>query len=117
MQVAPREAAVLIPLFDASSATSATAEPSSSSSSSPDSNVHVALTLRATALTAHAGEVACAGGKRDASDASLEATALREAHEEVRCCCSCLLLLALMLLLLPPPPLLHCVRSASRQRR
>ena len=67
MQCAPREAGVLVPLYeDAHGA------------------VHVVLTLRASSLSKHAGEVALPGGKRDSADASIEDTALREAHEEVR---------------------------------
>ena len=43
----------------------------------------VLLTRRPTHMTSHAGEVAFPGGKRDASDASLTDTALRESEEEV----------------------------------
>jgi 8-oxo-dGTP pyrophosphatase MutT (NUDIX family) len=41
------------------------------------------LTRRAVNLNSHAGEVALPGGKRDASDPDLAATALRESHEEI----------------------------------
>ncbi|KNE71003.1 hypothetical protein AMAG_15263 [Allomyces macrogynus ATCC 38327] len=43
----------------------------------------VVLTLRAAHLRSHAGEVAFPGGKWDQTDASILATALREAHEEI----------------------------------
>lgn len=43
----------------------------------------VLLTRRPTHMTSHAGEVAFPGGKRDAGDASLTDTALRESEEEV----------------------------------
>lgn len=45
--------------------------------------LHVVLTHRSAHLPTHAGQVAFAGGKIDASDASAEAAALREAHEEI----------------------------------
>ena len=45
--------------------------------------LHVVLTERARHLNQHAGQVAFPGGKIDADDASAEAAALREAHEEV----------------------------------
>ncbi len=44
---------------------------------------HLVLTRRRADLRRHAGEIAFPGGRRDAEDASLEATALREAEEEV----------------------------------
>ena len=43
----------------------------------------VLLTQRSGALSSHAGQVAFPGGKADAQDADVVATALREAHEEV----------------------------------
>lgn len=43
----------------------------------------VLLTKRASGLKHHPGQIAFPGGKRDESDASLTAAALREAHEEV----------------------------------
>ena len=46
------------------------------------SGVHVVLTKRAAHLSSHPGQIAFPGGKRDAGDADISATALREAHEE-----------------------------------
>jgi 8-oxo-dGTP pyrophosphatase MutT (NUDIX family) len=46
-------------------------------------NPLVILTLRATDLTSHGGEVALPGGKHDLEDATLLQTALRETEEEI----------------------------------
>lgn len=43
----------------------------------------VLLTLRSNHLPTHSGQIAFPGGKVDAQDASVQAAALREAHEEV----------------------------------
>lgn len=48
-----------------------------------DGELTIPLTVRHADLRDHAGEISLPGGARDASDASLEATALREAWEEV----------------------------------
>jgi 8-oxo-dGTP pyrophosphatase MutT (NUDIX family) len=58
-------AAVLLPLFDR------------------DGDTHVWLVRRPSSMRSHAGQVAFPGGKRDAGDASLAVTALREAEEEL----------------------------------
>ena len=58
-------AAVLVPLFEA------------------DGTLQVLFTRRAATLPHHQGQVAFPGGSRDASDADAEATALREADEEI----------------------------------
>lgn len=64
--LAARPAAVLIPLHaDASGAP------------------HVLFTERASTLQRHSGEISFPGGKHDPEDASLRATALREAGEEI----------------------------------
>jgi 8-oxo-dGTP pyrophosphatase MutT (NUDIX family) len=60
-------AAVLVPLFLADGAK----EP------------HVVLTRRRADLRRHAGEISFPGGRQDAGDADLAATALREAEEEI----------------------------------
>ena len=49
----------------------------------PDGELTVPLTVRHADLRAHAGEISLPGGAQDPTDASLEATALREAWEEV----------------------------------
>lgn len=43
----------------------------------------VILTKRASHLKHHPGQIAFPGGKQESGDATLEATALREAHEEI----------------------------------
>ncbi len=60
-----RASAVLVPLFER------------------DGEAHLWLVKRAQGMRDHSGQVAFPGGKHDASDESLLATALREAEEEV----------------------------------
>lgn len=50
---------------------------------SPAGDPRVILTKRRADLRRHAGEISFPGGRRDAADASLEDTALREAEEEI----------------------------------
>ncbi len=49
-----------------------------------DGHPHVIFTLRSLDLTRHSGEISFPGGRQDANDASLEATALRESYEALR---------------------------------
>lgn len=65
---APARAAVLVPLV---------------LHSDPGLSPRVLLTERAGHLSTHSGQIAFPGGKVDACDASIEAAALREAHEEI----------------------------------
>ena len=61
----PVPAAVLVPIYRTGGAS------------------HLVLTRRRSDLRRHAGEISFPGGRRDPSDRSLEATALREAEEEI----------------------------------
>jgi 8-oxo-dGTP pyrophosphatase MutT (NUDIX family) len=68
----PVLAAVLVPLFIEDGTPAGTgAEP------------RVVLTRRRSDLRRHAGEISFPGGRKDAEDAELEDTALREAEEEI----------------------------------
>ncbi len=49
----------------------------------PSERPTVVLTRRRADLRRHAGEISFPGGRRDADDADLAQTALREAHEEI----------------------------------
>lgn len=62
----PRQSAVLAPLYDG------------------EHGPAVVLTRRAAHLRNHHGEVSFPGGRQEDHDADLVATALREAHEEIR---------------------------------
>ena len=59
-----KDAAVLVPLFE-------------------QDGLHAVFTRRRHDLRRHAGEISFPGGRRDDEDADLQATALREAHEEI----------------------------------
>lgn len=48
-----------------------------------EDGLHLLFTRRATTLPQHQGQVAFPGGRRSAADADAEATALREADEEI----------------------------------
>ena len=48
-----------------------------------EQGAHVVLTKRSSALKHHPGQIAFPGGKQDAGDADIVATALREASEEI----------------------------------
>jgi 8-oxo-dGTP pyrophosphatase MutT (NUDIX family) len=63
--VEPVAAAVLVPIFRSSGVS------------------HLVLTRRRSDLRRHAGEISFPGGRRDAADADLRTTALREAEEEI----------------------------------
>lgn len=65
LQGPPRPAAVLIPFLQR------------------DGEWHVLFTRRTESLVEHRGQVAFPGGRSDASDPTPEATALREANEEI----------------------------------
>jgi len=58
-------AAVLVPLFER------------------DGELHAVFTKRRSDLRLHAGQISFPGGRREAGDADLVATALRETHEEI----------------------------------
>lgn len=68
---APKPAAVLVPLLK------------KSGQKDKDQSWHVLLTRRSDSLIEHRGQVAFPGGRSDEEDPSPEATALREAHEEI----------------------------------
>lgn len=62
----PRDAGVLLPLY------------------AREGHPYLLFTRRAPTLSSHSGEISFPGGSRDATDATLAATAVREANEELR---------------------------------
>ncbi|QPC82273.1 CoA pyrophosphatase [Phototrophicus methaneseepsis] len=66
--IVPREAAVLVLIFPYENA------------------LHLVLTRRHPQLRGHSGQIAFPGGRRDPEDLTYEATALREACEEIGVC-------------------------------
>ncbi len=78
-----KQSAVLVPLFTAASGA-----------------LTVVMTRRGEQLRRHAGELSFPGGRKDAADADLSSTALREAHEEIGLAAAAVELLGA----LPPTP-------------
>ena len=67
-----------------STSTAAPTPPCSSrSTSTRTGELHAVFTRRRDDLRRHAGEISFPGGRRDADEADLRDTALREAHEEI----------------------------------
>jgi 8-oxo-dGTP pyrophosphatase MutT (NUDIX family) len=69
----------------------------------PDANdLNIVLTRRTESLRGHSGQISFPGGRRDPSDESFAATALREACEELGICESVRVLGALSTIYIPP---------------